>query len=159
DGEDQCPTVQGPRELHGCPPPAGDTDGDGIRDDVDKCINEPEDKDGFEDDDGCPDFDNDKDGVPDELDICPFEAGPADLEGCPAPVVDALPPLPALRDTDGDGIADANDLCPNEPEDMDGFEDQDGCPEPDNDHDGVLDEVDQCPLDAETINGNDDEDG
>jgi outer membrane protein OmpA-like peptidoglycan-associated protein len=29
----------------------------------DKCPDEPEDKDGFEDEDGCPDPDNDKDGI------------------------------------------------------------------------------------------------
>ncbi len=29
------------------------------------------------------------------------------------------------------------DQCPNDPEDKDGFEDQDGCPDPDNDHDGI----------------------
>ena len=47
-------------------PPSGpndDPDGDGISDDADKCPNEPEDKDGFQDDDGCPDPDNDGDGV------------------------------------------------------------------------------------------------
>ena len=41
-----------------------DRDGDGIPDDVDKCPNEPEDKDGFQDEDGCPDLDNDGDGIP-----------------------------------------------------------------------------------------------
>jgi hypothetical protein len=35
-----------------------DTDGDGIRDDVDDCVNEPEDKDNWKDFDGCPDPDN-----------------------------------------------------------------------------------------------------
>ncbi len=34
---------------------------------------------------------------------------------------------------DGDGIADDKDACPSEPEDFDGFEDQDGCPDPDTD--------------------------
>jgi hypothetical protein len=40
------------------PPPAAapaDTDGDGITDDVDKCPDQPETKNGFQDDDGCPD--------------------------------------------------------------------------------------------------------
>ncbi len=37
----------------GCPIP--DTDGDGILDTDDKCIDDPETKNGFEDDDGCPD--------------------------------------------------------------------------------------------------------
>ena len=70
-----------------------DRDGDGIPDDVDKCPNEPEDKDGFEDDDGCPDLDNDKDGIPDLADACPNEPetvnGVDDQDGCPdeAPIV------------------------------------------------------------------------
>src|SRR5262249_29064428 len=34
-------------------------------------------------------------------------------------------------DRDHDGIADAVDLCPDEPEDLDGYEDSDGCPDPD----------------------------
>src|SRR6185436_15916504 len=49
----------------------GDQDGDGILDNVDKCPTIAEDKDGFEDDDGCPDADNDQDGVPDATDTCP----------------------------------------------------------------------------------------
>lgn len=36
---------------------------------------------------------------------------------------------PPPRDTDGDGILDIVDQCPNQPEDFDGFEDGDGCPE------------------------------
>src|SRR5205814_1011179 len=46
-----------------------------------------------------------------------------------------------------------------EPEDKDGFQDDDGCPEPDNDMDGVLDKDDKCPNEPETINGYKDEDG
>jgi OOP family OmpA-OmpF porin len=49
---DQCPTEVGTKPL-GCP--IRDTDGDGIFDDKDKCPNEPETKNGFEDQDGCPD--------------------------------------------------------------------------------------------------------
>ncbi len=44
---------------------------------------EPEDKDGFEDADGCPDPDNDKDGVLDAADKCPNDPGPPDNDGCP----------------------------------------------------------------------------
>ncbi len=59
-----------------------DRDGDGVPDDVDKCPDEPEDRDGFQDDDGCPDPDNDRDGVLDAVDQCPNEPGPAPT-GCP----------------------------------------------------------------------------
>lgn len=62
-------------------------------------------------------------------------------------------------DTDGDGIFDNVDKCPDQPEDKDGFEDTDGCPDPDNDHDGVLDANDKCPDQPETINGVTDDDG
>jgi outer membrane protein OmpA-like peptidoglycan-associated protein len=54
-----------------------------VPDTADKCPNEPEDKDAFEDEDGCPDPDNDKDGLPDGKDKCPNEPGPAESGGCP----------------------------------------------------------------------------
>jgi outer membrane protein OmpA-like peptidoglycan-associated protein len=115
-----------------------DTDGDGLLDSQDMCPDEPEDRDGFEDADGCPDPDNDKDGVLDVNDGCPNDPEDADAfedeDGCPDP------------DNDKDGIPDASDECPNDPEDPDGFEDEDGCPDPDNDEDGVLDVDDECPL-------------
>jgi OmpA-OmpF porin, OOP family len=89
------------------PPAPGDRDGDGIADDVDKCPDEPEDKDGWQDADGCPDPDNDGDGIPDAQDKCPNEPedkdGFQDADGCPDP------------DNDGDGILDADDKCPNVP--------------------------------------------
>jgi len=37
---------------------------------------------------------------------------------------------PVNKDTDLDGIVDRNDACPTEPEDKDGWEDEDGCPDP-----------------------------
>ena len=40
-------------------------------------------------------------------------------------------------DRDQDGILDDQDLCPDEPEDIDTFEDINGCPDPDNDGDTV----------------------
>lgn len=49
---DQCPTELGIKPS-GCP--IRDTDGDGIPDDKDKCPKEPETRNGFEDQDGCPD--------------------------------------------------------------------------------------------------------
>jgi OOP family OmpA-OmpF porin len=103
------------------PQPPADTDGDGILDDSDQCPSEPEDMDGFQDEDGCPDPDNDGDGIPDAQDQCPNEAedmdGFEDTDGCPDP------------DNDGDGIPDAQDQCPTEPETKNGFEDDDGCPD------------------------------
>ena len=135
-------------------PAIGDRDGDGIKDDVDKCPDEPEDFDDFEDSDGCPDPDNDRDGIPDELDKCPNEPetknGFEDEDGCPDTVE---------LDRDGDGIPDSKDLCPDDPEDKDGFEDEDGCPDPDNDKDGILDIDDQCPNDPEDKDGFEDTDG
>jgi outer membrane protein OmpA-like peptidoglycan-associated protein len=129
----------------------GDRDGDGIADSRDKCPDAPEDKDGFEDLDGCPDPDNDKDEIPDVEDACPNEPGKrtadAKTNGCP------------VRDRDQDGIPDDQDKCPDAAEDKDGFEDEDGCPDPDNDKDGFLDRLDQCPNEAETPNGYADDDG
>jgi len=49
----------------------------------------------------------------------------------------AIPPGKKWRDTDGDGIFDSTDQCIYDPEDKDGFQDQDGCPDPDNDNDKV----------------------
>jgi len=98
-----------------------DADGDGIPDDDDRCRLVPEDKDGFEDTDGCPDPDNDKDGIPDATDKCPDQAedkdGFEDADGCPDP------------DNDKDGIPDATDKCPLEPETINGVNDDDGCPD------------------------------
>jgi outer membrane protein OmpA-like peptidoglycan-associated protein len=103
------------------PPPPRDTDHDGVPDASDKCPKDPEDKDGFQDQDGCPDPDNDDDGVPDAADKCPGDAedkdGFQDEDGCPDP------------DNDGDGVADAADKCPKEAEVLNGFEDEDGCPD------------------------------
>lgn len=66
---------------------------------------------------------------------------------------------PRVTDSDGDRIPDSIDACPKDPEDYDGFEDQDGCSDPDNDGDGIEDGLDDCPSDAETLNEFDDEDG
>jgi hypothetical protein len=154
----------------GWAPRVRDADGDGIEDSVDQCPELAEDHDGFEDADGCPDFDNDNDGVPDSDDKCPHELedqdGFADDDGCPDPdndgdgildADDACPneagvkdPDPKLngcpfRDQDHDGIPDARDRCPRRAEDRDGFEDEDGCPDLDNDRDGVRDNEDACP--------------
>ena len=117
-----------------------DFDKDGIMDKVDKCPKDPEDKDGFEDQDGCPENDNDKDGILDPSDKWPNV--PEDLDGFED--TDGCPEV----DNDKDGIMDVVDKCPMDPEDKDGFEDQDGCPDPDNDKDAILDANDKCPRDG-----------
>ena len=135
-------------------PNIGDRDGDGLKDDVDQCPNDPEDFDDFEDEDGCPEADNDRDGILDEDDDCPNDPedkdGFEDEDGCPEG---------NQNDRDGDGILDEDDECPDDPEDKDGFEDEDGCPDLDNDKDGILDVDDLCPDDAEDKDGFEDEDG
>ncbi len=99
----------------------GDRDADGILDPDDACPNDAEDVDGFQDEDGCPEWDNDKDGVADLDDGCPLE--PEDIDefededGCPD------------TDNDQDGILDVSDACPNEPEVVNGVDDEDGCPD------------------------------
>ena len=62
-------------------------------------------------------------------------------------------------DSDQDGIVDRSDGCPKEAEDLDSFEDQDGCPDPDNDQDGLADASDKCPNEAEDADGFLDDDG
>jgi outer membrane protein OmpA-like peptidoglycan-associated protein len=66
---------------------------------------------------------------------------------------------PKPADRDGDGIPDAQDACPDRPEDIDSFEDSDGCPDIDNDLDRVLDIADKCPNVSEAYNGFEDDDG
>jgi outer membrane protein OmpA-like peptidoglycan-associated protein len=56
-------------------------------------------------------------------------------------------------------MPDDRDHCPPLAEDFDGFEDEDGCPDPDNDRDGIPDALDKCQGEKETINGVDDDDG
>jgi outer membrane protein OmpA-like peptidoglycan-associated protein len=76
------------------------------------------------------------------------------------PLVVVKPPAPRdLGDNDGDGIANADDACPDDAEDLDGYKDDDGCPEADNDMDGILDVNDLCPDDAEDLDGFEDDDG
>ncbi|HJL16728.1 MAG TPA: OmpA family protein [Sandaracinaceae bacterium LLY-WYZ-13_1] len=168
-------------------PSMGDRDGDGLRDDVDRCPDEPEDFDGFADEDGCPEPDDDRDGILDVDDECPLvpedRDSDADEDGCPEGdegdrdgdgILDAADECPddpedldgwrdadgcPDRDNDADGLLDTDDLCPDDPEDVDDWEDGDGCPDPDNDDDRILDVDDACPDEPEEYNGNEDEDG
>lgn len=165
-------------------PRTHDRDGDGLEDERDSCPHQAEDRDGFRDDDGCPDTDNDGDGIADSFDSCPNQAEDRDAfrddDGCPEldNDLDTIPdtsdrcPLDAEdadgfadedgcpdKDNDGDGVLDQVDRCPLEAEDPDHWQDDDGCPEPDNDNDKILDSEDHCPNEAETMNGVDDADG
>ena len=83
-----------------------DPDQDGLIAPFDQCPTEPEDRDGFRDDDGCPEFDNDRDSILDRNDRCINEPedkdGFQDEDGCPDP------------DNDADGIPDTLDACPND---------------------------------------------
>ncbi|MBU1220050.1 OmpA family protein [Myxococcota bacterium] len=74
-------------------------------------------------------------------------------------VADAFTKKVEVGDRDGDGIKDDVDMCPDDKEDIDGFEDQDGCPDPDNDQDGIPDKLDKCPNEPEDEDGFEDKDG
>jgi outer membrane protein OmpA-like peptidoglycan-associated protein len=170
----------------GYAPDFRDTDGDGLSNQNDKCPLLAEDKDDYEDTDGCPDEDNDGDRRLDAEDKCPVKA--EDLDGfedddgcpeldndkdgirdfddrCPTDAEDGKKPYdkdgcPAgKRDSDDDGKGDDVDQCVDDPEDDDGFEDWDGCPETDNDKDGVLDVDDKCKLCMEDKDSFEDQDG
>jgi hypothetical protein len=170
----------------GYAPDVRDSDGDGIQNMADKCPLIPEDRDGFDDRDGCPDDDSDGDRRPDDEDKCPAAAedldGFDDDDGCPeldndADKIDDLKDkcpndaedgqqpytndgCPAnKRDSDGDNIPDSVDSCPMEEEDADAFEDGDGCAEADNDADGLADAQDRCPICPEDKDNFEDTDG
>ena len=134
-----------------------DTDGDGIYDKEDACVDTP----GIKEFNGCPDTDGD--GIQDSKDSCPEVAGLAEFNGCPdtdgdgvADPNDECVDTPGLKelagcpDADADGIADAKDGCPNEA----GPAANNGCPWPDKDGDSVLDKDDQCPDVAGTVANN-----
>lgn len=150
------------------PPALPDRDGDGVADEDDECPRLPEDKDGFEDADGCPDPDNDHDGLADAADRCPERVGLMADGGCPSQDSDGddvpdrrdhCPSVPGpgvtrgCPDPDGDELAGAEDKCPDEF----GTERAQGCP--DSDGDGLADAQDRCPRDGEDLDGVDDEDG
>jgi len=123
-----------------------DTDGDGVRDNVDMCPDVP----GLKEMAGCPDSDGD--GIKDSEDACPLVAGTIPNMGCPdsdgdgivdkddkCPNVAGPESLMGCPDTDGDGIADGDDSCPK----VAGPASTKGCP--DSDGDGVADDKDKCP--------------
>ncbi len=108
-----------------------DSDGDGVPDQLDECVNTP--RGTAVNRHGCP-VDSDRDGVPDGLDDCPGTSNEAcglvDIHGCPV-------------DRDFDGVPDYKDACPTGPEGA--MVDETGCPL-DGDQDGVPDGLDDCPY-------------
>jgi outer membrane protein OmpA-like peptidoglycan-associated protein len=126
----------------------GDSDRDGVKDDVDACVNTP----GLPELNGCPD--DDGDGVRNKEDDCPDVPGLAALAGCPdmdgdtvadkydsCPETPGIPALDGCPDADEDGVADKDDNCPEEF----GPVENNGCPWSDRDGDGVFDKDDNCP--------------
>ena len=63
---------------------SSDRDHDGIVDEADECPDLPEDHDGIEDADGCPEDDADGDGIVDTEDVCPTVPGALTNRGCPS---------------------------------------------------------------------------
>lgn len=100
-----------------------DPDHDGVRGAADRCPDQPETVNGFEESDGCPDNpDPDGDLLTGDADHCPTEAETRnnyqDDDGCPD---DA--------DADHDGVALPGDRCPEQPETQNSYQDEDGCPD------------------------------
>lgn len=86
-----------------------DTDGDGVLDGVDECLELK----GPKENKGCPYKDSDNDGVLDKDDKCPTVLGIKENLGCPWP------------DSDSDGVLDKDDKCI----DVKGTFSNNGCPE------------------------------
>lgn len=80
-----------------------DADRDGMLAPQDVCPLEAEDRDGFQDHDGCPDPDNDGDGIGDSIDRCASDAetvnGYSDGDGCPDSQHPDLAAVPFARGT------------------------------------------------------------
>lgn len=105
----------------------------------------------------------DGDRVADGVDRCLEEPGIEREAGCPAQAVAQPLPSPSpvrnSADADNDTIADALDRCPYLSEDLDRFQDDDGCPDPDDDLDLVADAYDGDPRHPEDWDGRNDDDG
>jgi hypothetical protein len=121
-----------------------DSDGDGVLDSLDNCVNDPN--------PGQEDGDGDRHG--DVCDNCPADANPGQ------------------EDVDGDGLGDACDNCPSDFNDMqidvdgdDVGDVCDNCPadansdQSDVDGDGFGDVCDNCPTEANTLQDDMDSDG
>lgn len=98
---------------------------------------------------------------------CTTEGNVMDWSGAETETIDCDPrccevgakTMSGTTDPDQDGVYGDADQCPDKAEDQDGFQDEDGCPDPDNDGDNISDDADLCPLDAEDVDGFQDDDG
>jgi hypothetical protein len=148
-----------------------DRDSDAVSDVNDQCEGYSDDIDVDNDNipDGCDSLiDSDGDNISDVTDDCPFIPGVIAYNGCPEPIIFGCTDSTAVNysslantntttceyDSDGDGIEDSIDDCDYELEDFDGWEDGDGCRDPDNDGDSLNDTHDSCPNVHATANGN-----
>ena len=162
-----------------------DTDGDGYEDRLDKCPFVPEDFDGFEDEDGCPEWDNDGDALADSVETNTGVFISVDSTGTDPNLADTdmdevndyeeiytYLTDPISVDTDGDSLSDGDEINnyqtdPNSVDtDGDDLSDYDEIfihqTDPrnaDTDGDGFMDGDDKCPLKSETFNGFQDDDG
>ncbi|HVJ17174.1 MAG TPA: OmpA family protein [Polyangiaceae bacterium] len=130
------------------PPPETpkDSDGDGVLDIDDACVDVPGVASSDPKANGCPaPVDSDGDGVMDNEDACVTTPGERTEDpktnGCPPP------------DRDGDGVLDRVDACPDEPGEKSDDPAKNGCPKPkDTDGDGIIDPEDACPEAAGPAN-------
>ena len=162
-----------------------DTDGDTYEDKLDKCPLIPEDFDGFEDLDGCPEWDNDNDSLADSVETNTGTFISADSTGTDPNVADTdmdgvndyeeiytYNTDPLSVDTDADSLGDGDEVNNYQTDPNNGDTDGDGLydgdeiltfnTDPNNadtDGDGFLDGDDQCPIEPETFNGFQDADG
>jgi outer membrane protein OmpA-like peptidoglycan-associated protein len=74
-----------------------------------------------------------------------FEPRTSRMEHTEVVIEDLPPPERPPSDRDDDHIIDRLDGCPDDAEDLDEYQDDDGCPDPDNDDDHIVDTDDLCP--------------
>ncbi|MEM0360101.1 MAG: thrombospondin type 3 repeat-containing protein [Candidatus Diapherotrites archaeon] len=128
-------TVLGPEQWHYCSlkvasAAKADLDQDGVPDESDNCPKtfnpNQENGDGDSFGDACDDSDND--GVMDNKDNCIFISNQDQKDSDQDGIGDACDSCDD-RDFDGDGIKNCLDECPTEKENLNNFQDSDGCPD------------------------------
>lgn len=125
-----------------------DSDGDGILDPSDNCVDDANADQADNDSDGIGDVcdpDDDNDTILDTTDNCIFTANSSQADSDGDGAGDACD-----NDLDGDGVPNTADLCPSSPDPLQTDSDGDGLGDacdPDDDNDGVADSApDNCPL-------------